>query len=221
MKYKAIIFDMDGTIIDSENAWKEGTKILIENHGVQYTPDLHNEINKYVVGAGIFNACKTIKEITKIEETIENLIHKKKIIVSDLLHKNLKFITGFEKFHDDLTIKGLRSAIASNADDNTMRIAKQKMNLERFFGEHIYNVSHVENVKPHPDLYLHAADKLKTEPDYCVAIEDSAVGIEAAKRAGMFCIGINTAKNIDSLKNADLIIDDYHQINLNELLKKV
>jgi beta-phosphoglucomutase-like phosphatase (HAD superfamily) len=69
-------------------------------------------------------------------------------------------------------------------------------------------------------LYLHAAKQIDIAAELCVAIEDSAHGIRAAKGAGMFCIGINTSKNLDNLKEADFIIDTYHDIDLPRLLKK-
>lgn len=74
--------------------------------------------------------------------------------------------------------------------------------------------------KPYPDLYLHAAAQLGIDPEECIAIEDSATGLAAAKSAGMFCIGINTAKKPETLSEAHMIIDTYDQIDLLNLLKK-
>lgn len=221
MKFKAIIFDMDGTIIDSGDAWKQATRNLVEFHGVEYTLDLHNEINKYVVGAGLVESCRVIKDVAKINETVENLMSKKTEIVSQLLNKNLVFIPGFTNFHKELTQQTLKSGLATNADDHTLMLAKKALNLEKFFGEHMYNVSHVEKPKPHPDLYLHAADQLKEKAHECIAVEDSEIGLAAAKAAGMFCIGINTGKDLKALKEADLIIEEYKDIDLKNILKKL
>jgi beta-phosphoglucomutase len=221
MKFKAIIFDMDGTIIDTGDAWKKATQKLVEYHGVQYTIELHNEINKYVVGAGLVEACRRIQEIAQIQETIENLMHRKKIIVADILHENLEFIQGFPDFHVNVKTLEMKSGLATNADDNTLAIAKKVLNLESLFGEHIYNVSHVEKPKPHPDLYLHAAKQLIEHPEECLAVEDSAIGISAARAAGMYVIGINTGGDINEVKNADLIINKYDEVNLAELIKKI
>ena len=74
--------------------------------------------------------------------------------------------------------------------------------------------------KPKPDVYLHAAKMLETDPCDCIAIEDSPSGIKAAKAAGMFCIGINTGKNRDNLKEADLIVECYSEIDIENLIKK-
>ena len=221
MKFKAIIFDMDGTIIDTGDTWNLATQKLIEHHDANYSIQMHNEINKYVIGAGLFEACKVIKEIAQIKADIQELMIRKKIIVSELLNKNLTFITGFSDFHKELAGKNLKSALATNADDNTLDIVKKILKLEDFFGEHLYNVSHVEKPKPHPDLYLHAAAKLKEKASECIAVEDSAIGIAAAKAAGMFCIGINTGKDLAALRQADFVINKYQDINLNKIISLI
>jgi beta-phosphoglucomutase-like phosphatase (HAD superfamily) len=85
----------------------------------------------------------------------------------------------------------------------------------------MYNISCVGNIcKPRPDIYLHAAKKLGCAPAECIAIEDSAPGILAAKRAGMKCIGINTNRDITALKEADYIIESYSEVTL-DLLKEL
>ena len=96
---------------------------------------------------------------------------------------------------------------------------KKALPIEQLFGQHIYNITHVNNLgKPRPDIFLHAAKQLDIDPIACIVIEDSAHGIKAAKAAGMFCIGINTHGNPDQLKEADLIINGYHEIDLIELI---
>ncbi|MBP9765178.1 HAD family phosphatase, partial [Candidatus Babeliales bacterium] len=91
--------------------------------------------------------------------------------------------------------------------------------LDRFFKHHIYTIDRVnKQAKPKPDVYLFAAEQLGVQPDECIAIEDSAHGIAAAKAAKMFCIGINTGNDKHSLTQADLIIDSYNEIDLKKLL---
>ena len=93
--------------------------------------------------------------------------------------------------------------------------------LKDFFEDHIYTVSHVKHHKPSPDIFIHAAKQLGVEPHLCIAIEDTATGLKAAKDAGMFCIGINTGNNKHALKEAHLIVDGYHEIDLPALLEQV
>ena len=95
----------------------------------------------------------------------------------------------------------------------------QHVPLAHFFSEHIYSIDQVEKVaKPHPAIYLHAATKLETDPAHCIAIEDSAHGIAAAKAAGMFCIGINTGRDRHAIAQADLIIECYSDLDIKTLI---
>jgi len=117
--------------------------------------------------------------------------------------------------------ENLKVAIATNADDHTLEASMAKLKLDELFGEHIYNITHVNNKhKPAPDLYLHAAAQLGLDPKECIAIEDSFHGIRAAVTAGMFCVGINISKNIDYLRESHLIIEHYDEIILETLLIK-
>ena len=221
MKYKAIIFDMDGTIIDTECVWKKATTDLIASKGVTLTPELYKELEVLILGIAVHKSCQIIKDFLKLEHPVEELMKEKVDRAHELFKTGMKFIDGFKTFHQKIIHFNMPTGIATNADDRTLAHSNEMLGLSNYFGEHIYNISHVGNkAKPDPDVYLHVAKQLKVKPEECIAIEDSAHGIRAAKQAGMFCIGINSAKNREALKEADLIIDHYDEILLEELLKK-
>ena len=91
--------------------------------------------------------------------------------------------------------------------------------MKNFFGDHIYSKADVNyQSKPDPAIFLHTAKNLNTDPKECIVIEDSACGVEAAKKAGMYCIGINTDNNRKNTQEADMTIDFYEEINLDILL---
>jgi len=207
---------------DTDHIWNSATRKLITDKGVNLTQDLESEINFKTRGLAMIKTCQIIKELTNITDPVEKLILEKSKIACEMYEQKIEFINGFLKFHQTITkIYNLKTGIATNADDATLEIAKRKLKLENLFGKHIYNISHVNNVyKPNPDLYLHAAKQLGLDPKECVAIEDSAHGVKAAKSAGMFCIGINTSKNKKFLEESDFIIDHYDEIDLMRLLKK-
>ncbi len=221
MPYKAIIFDMDGTIIETEHIWRQARNFLITSRGITLTPDMDQELAQRCAGRSMRDCCTIIKDIANIPDSIDTLIREKHELSCSLYEHHVRFIHGFADFHNKTVIRQLKTAVATNANDQTVRITNKKLNLEQFFGEHIYNISHVfMNGKPHPAIYLHAAEKLEIEPANCIAIEDSASGIQAAKSAGMFCIGINTAKKPELLHAADMIINAYHEINLESLCSR-
>lgn len=218
---KAIIFDMDGTILDTEHIWQHATRTIIESRGIKYTAELHEELSIHLGGAALAHSCSSIKKVTNIQDSLESLVKEKEAIANDIYAKEVRFILGFEEFFKEVLIHNLKTAIATNATPSTVEITDDVLNLKRFFNEHIYNISHVNyKGKPNPDIFLYAADKLKINPKDCLVIEDSSHGIEAAKSAGMTCIGINTAKNREKLKKADLIVEGYHEIPLKKLINK-
>jgi len=221
MNYRGIIFDMDGTIIDSEGIWEKATEQLIAQKGIVLDEELRKTILQKTHGLSLTPSCILLKQMLTLPDEVHELVHALSILGNQHYEKGITFIAGFPEFHAVVEKHQLKTGIATNADDRTVSITKKTLNLEKYFGKHIYNISHVNNVgKPHPAIYLHTAQQLELHPQECVVIEDSAHGIRAAKAAGMFCIGINTSKNPNQLQEADFIIDTYHEIDLPRLLKK-
>lgn len=219
MNYKAIVFDLDGTIIDTSNIWSQATRDLLKRKGVVLTPELESRITERIHGLAMDKTCQVLKELTAMEDPVEQIILEKSQIACSLYNKGISFVPGFVEFFRDLRARELLTAIATNADPGSLAIAMDSLHLPTFFAEHIYSIACVNNVcKPNPDVYLYAARRLGVDPKECIAIEDSAHGITAAQAAGMFCIGINTSRNYEQVKHADLIVDRYDQIDLGALL---
>ncbi|MEX0672370.1 MAG: HAD family phosphatase [Candidatus Babeliales bacterium] len=220
MKFSAIIFDLDGTIINSEHIWQKATNQLITLKGGFLPLDQHNNLQTALCGLAMHKACALIKDALQLQESVESLMETKKSLAVALYHEGIQFIEGFESFHQKTNLLKLKTGIATNADDTTLSMVKSSLNLSRFFGNHIYSISNVNNIcKPDPAIYLHAARQLSVDPKECMAIEDSAHGIRAAQAAGMFCIGIATSKDPYQTKEADIIIHSYDQIDLHTLLQ--
>ena len=218
-QYKAIIFDMDGTIIDSNGVWHAATHNFITSKKNDVTHAELAGIQKQAKGLALVATCLIIKNTFNLEESVETLIEEKTGHAIALYKDALKFIPGFKEFFKEVEKHNLKVAIATNSEDKTLALSTETLQLDNFFGEHIYNISHVNNVyKPYPDIYLYAAKRLGIAPEECIAIEDSTHGINAAVSAGMFCIGINTGNDRNALKNAHLIVDNYNEIDLEELL---
>ena len=223
MKYKAIIFDMDGTILETEHIWEEATRSLIISRGFDFTAELKHELDKLNKGNLLHSCCKNIKDILSLDDEIEDLVREKTKLAQTMYEHDLKFVTGFHDFHKKVIENNLKTALATNAVDDFLNIVKKNksIKLDELFGHHIYNPHHVNFIgKPHPDLYLHAAKQIEIHPEDCIAIEDTPTGILSAKSAGMKCIGIDTGKNKDFLKQSDLIIDDYNELDLEKIIKK-
>lgn len=219
MRYHAIIFDMDGTIVNTEHLWQQASFTVIANRGYVLSPEQKHILTQKLPGSGLRNACQLIKNMIKTEDSIETLMHEKQAIACQLYDTGVCLIDGFSQFHAQAAAIPLKMAIATNANLQTMYYTNKSLNLAAYFGDHLYTINHVNNVgKPNPDVYLYAAGQLGVDPKECIAIEDSAHGIIAAQAAGMFCIGINTSGKPEQIAKADLKIDQYQEIALQSLL---
>lgn len=222
MDFDAIIFDLDGTVINTEPVYEKANKILLESKGIILDNEASKNLQAKLHGTQIDLAGKIIKSVYDLKETEEEIATERTDLVKKFYESGIKFVDGFVEFHKKVEKLNLKSAIATNVNYATLAAAKRGLDLTKFFGPHMYCIEDVNYVgKPAPDIYLYAADQLGVLPQNCVVIEDSSCGIQAAKSAGMFCIGINTNGSRQLLKDADLIVDSYNQIDLESLLDTI
>lgn len=208
---KAVIFDMDGVIIDSEPIHFEVDIQTMKDFGCSISKE---ELNKYV-GTTNEYMYTDIKNKYEIDKSIEEIINyrselvKRKVIESDLIP-----IEGIRDLLKDLKDKNILAAIASSSPRDFIEVVVSKFELEDYFSC-ILSGEEVENGKPAPDIYVETAKKLGIVPEECIVIEDSKNGVMAAKEAGMKCIGF---KNINSgeqdLSKADYIVNSIVEIKI-------
>lgn len=219
MRYKAIIFDMDGTIVHTEHLWAQATCKVFENRGHQLTDMQKETLACQLIGSGLPQACQIIKDMLGTPDSIETIMKEKLALADQLYEQGITFIEGFREFHQKVINIPLKVGVATNATIHTVQRTECSLHLSTYFGPHVYTINHVHNRgKPDPAIYLYAAAQLGIAPEECIAIEDSAHGIMAAKAAGMLSIGINTSKKPEQIKEAHVRVDRYDQIELEKLL---
>jgi HAD superfamily hydrolase (TIGR01509 family) len=219
-KIKAIIFDMDGTIINTEPAWQNVTKHVLKMYrGIEKFTEDQQRFLLTLSGVGLEKAALEVKRYFDLKQSIDEIIaHKTQAV--DLYFKEVNFVEGFEQFHKRLQEHSLPTSVATNADPVTLRKLSQQMNFEQFFGTNLYCSADVGNkAKPDPALFLHAAHQLGVAPHECVVFEDSIAGFKAAQAAGIKCIAIKNNANQDCIDLAQRSIANYHEAE--EALKKI
>jgi HAD superfamily hydrolase (TIGR01509 family) len=223
-KIKAIIFDMDGTIIKTENIWQNITYQVLASYNITQFTQKHKDLFNFTIsGIGLLQCAKILKTEFNLSDSVNTVMQA--MLTQAYKHfssneKNIQFVEGFENFAQKLVNTKISTSIATNADIKTLNALSQKMQFNRFFGKKMYSQDHVNNMaKPDPALFLYAAKQLNARPEECIVFEDSIHGFKAAKEAGMKCIAIKTELNKGILNHADQAIKNYHEAEI--ALKKI
>lgn len=204
---KAIIFDMDGVIVDSMPyhfiAWYEALKPF----GIRVSCfEVYSKEGE--------RWDKTLKELLRRQEIQPTRALLKKIFMrrEKIFKKYFKrfIFKGVEKFLTCLKKKGYLLGLVTGTPSREVKKILPKKIVGLF--DAIIVGDKVKNGKPHPEPYLKAADTLKLRPAECVVIENAPLGIESAKRAGMFCVALTTSLPGEYLKKADVVVDVLEEI---------
>jgi HAD superfamily hydrolase (TIGR01509 family) len=207
---KAVIFDMDGVMIDSEPLWEKTERILLAKRGIDYNPTYRDKI----VGLNQNDSGRLMKETFNLIETVEEIIAERIEILLDLYEKELELMPGLLPILKGLKESEFLLALASSSPIRVINFVLDKFSLREFFSV-VVSGDFIELGKPHPDIYIYTAKRLGIEPRECVVIEDSINGVKAAKGAGMICIAVPD-KRLEQreFQIADLVVDSLGMISV-------
>lgn len=221
---RAIIFDLDNTIIDSEQLWVDAALHIVASKGISLSPEQQSRASSILFGIGQEHARNLFHAhlAPLYPGTFEGLFTEIKDEVARRYHSDLKMIPGVKELIKEIISRDLARAIATNSTIEHLEIAKERFNLPAFFAEHIYHAGHVGGrEKPDPALYLYAADQLGVAPYECIAIEDSVHGLKSARAAGMRTIAIDRFNDARLHELADIVISAYSEIDFDYLWKSI
>ncbi|BCE01372.1 HAD family hydrolase [Marinicellulosiphila megalodicopiae] len=176
-----IIFDCDGTLVDSELLCNLALVILLKNYGVNASAELF--LDKFR-GGKLSKILKIIEHEYDIKLN-ENFVADYRLLVEELFEKQL---TACDGVVDLLYALKIPICVASSGPMQKIKKALSITGLSQFFNNNIFSSYDVGSWKPEPGIFLHAAKKMNVEPENCLVIEDSLLGVNAAIDANMTAV---------------------------------
>ncbi len=197
---KAVIFDNDGTILDSEEIHHSIERQIVEKYGKKIPEELIDELRGRTENVFWKTICKELGLEIDWQELKKQ---KAEIYIKKL--EELRLFSGAKELIKSLKEKGIKVAVASSTQKEWLN---KILKIHRLDFDVVISGEFIEKSKPEPDIYLVAAEKLDLKPEECLAIEDTVSGVEAVKRAGMKCVAVTHTFSKDKLKEADYIISN-------------
>ena len=221
MTLYGLIFDVDGVIADTEavNA-RASIKVFEDLFGIKGVKRQDFEAG---LGRGAAEYVKAAARIHGLEMTVEQIKKatqfRQEYFLKILSEEPLPAFPGvLELIEQALQREDFRLAIATSSTPEKSRAVLESAKIP--FQEMVYITgSDVKNKKPHPELFLLAAERMGIEPANCVVIEDAPNGVQAAKAAGAKCIAVTNSTDAAKLSKADLVCDSLEQIDLQTVVK--
>ena len=208
---EAVIFDLDGLLIDSEPLWQEAEILVFQQVNIILTSELCLQTKGLRIDEVVEYWYQKYPWTNLSKQKVEQLIVAK---VIELIQIKGKPLAGVDRAISFVRQKQVKIALASSSALPIIRAALQKLKLTDVFVE-IYSAESEVLGKPYPGVYLTTAHKLKVAPQKCLALEDSLNGVLAAKAAQMKCIAIPEASQRDNPKFAiaDTILQSLEELN--------
>lgn len=206
-KIKGIIFDLDGTLVDSEPNYYEADRRLFMEYGVR---EFTLEMKEKYIGVSSQDLIKDMKATHPIQATEEELLAKKIQYYRELAQENTPVFPEMKRFLDLLQQAGYPMAVASGSAKEVIELVLAVTDLTNYF-QVLVSSDEVSKGKPAPDVFIEAAHRLQLPCENCLVLEDSQYGVEAAYRASMYCVGLPYSSNGE-------FPETFHKANL--LLKR-
>jgi HAD superfamily hydrolase (TIGR01509 family) len=206
-QFSAVIFDMDGVIVDSEPLHKRAFEALFEDLGKRHN---HGIVFSDYYGRSDHALLRDFIERHTLPHELEDLTQRKLKYFLEYLREHRPVFKELHQLVPELK-KHYKLGVASSSQHCVIDVVMEISGLRHHF-DVIVGFEDIRFTKPDPEIYFQAAKKLGVRPTSCIVIEDAALGVQAAKMAGMTCIGLTTSLPPERLARADFIAKNYDDI---------
>jgi HAD superfamily hydrolase (TIGR01509 family) len=207
---KAIIFDVDGTLVDSMWIWKQVDIDFLKRRKTELPIDLQKDIE----GLSYTSTAEYFKERFKLPETVEEIKEEWREMADDFYNNIIPLKAGVKELLQIIRDHNLKIGIATSNSRELVETMMKKHEIGKYF-DSIRTSCEVPRSKPFPDVYLQAAKDLDVMPENCLVFEDTVAGATAAKAAGMKVVVIYDELSAESRSHleqlSELYIMDFHE----------
>lgn len=217
MPLKAVLFDMDGVIVDTEPLHRKAYFKMFDDLGIDVSEELYTSFT----GSSTKRVCTTLVEKFNLEVSHEDLAAIKRNYFKHYFDHDPDFdlISGVRNLIENYYENGIKLVLASSAHMNTINWVFEKFGLEQYFIGKISGAD-LQESKPHPEIFIMAAEMAGEDKENCMVIEDSTNGIEAAYSAEIFCVAYQSAHSTHQVYDkASLLVSDFTDIEFEKISK--
>ena len=216
-KLKAVLFDMDGVIIDSEPLWSKAEQELLARRNIRYSPQL----KAVMMGRDSSEAVGFLIHHYDLKESVSDVVEERNQLIAGLFREFLRPMPHALQLVRSVNAAEIKTGLASSSPKELVDLALSRLNITGLFN-FILSGDQVARGKPAPDIYLTAARELGVSCENCLVIEDAPHGVAAAKAAGMCCLAVSTSVSEPELAAADRVVRGFAEVDLqllNELMR--
>lgn len=208
---KAVLFDLDGTLVDSMWMWKDIDIEYLEKRGF----DLPGELQKDIEGMSLTETATYFKNRFELPESLEEIKKEWMNMARDKYCHQVPLKPGAKEFLLYLKEHQIRTGIASSNGIELVHAVLHAQGVDQYL-DSVHTCCDVKRGKPNPDIYLLVAEELDVKPEECLVFEDIPMGILAGKRAGMRTCAVEDVFSRDQMNEkrqlADYYIQDYYDV---------
>jgi len=211
--FQAVLWDMDGVIVDTYNGHLVAWKQALAEAGVDFTEETFLQtfgMNNRLILTHVFGHEPDETLLSQISERKEELFRRE-------MKNTVKVLPGVIDWLGKFKAWGVKQAVASSAPQANIDAILDEFLLREYFDADV--AGEKMRGKPYPDIFLLAAERLGANPAECLVIEDSVAGVDAAKQAGCTCLAVLTTNQARALAQADLVIRDLSCLSEDNLLQ--